>query len=55
MDFVVAAANLRAELYGIPKNTDRKSIAGIIATVHVEEFQPKTGKMRQLLAALVNN
>merc|ERR1712038_1330732 len=43
MDFVVAAANLRAELYGIPKNTDRKSIAGIIATVHVEEFQPKTG------------
>merc|ERR1719400_424842 len=43
MDFVVAAANLRAELFGIPKNTDRKSIAGIIATVHVEEFQPKTG------------
>merc|ERR1719400_1534345 len=43
MDFVVAAANLRAELFGIPKNTDRKSIAGIIATVHVEEFQPRTG------------
>jgi len=43
MDFIVAAANLRAEVFGIPTNKDRKSINGILATIKVEEFTPKSG------------
>jgi len=43
MDYVVAAANLMAEVYGIPKNTDRVYIAEVLTTVNVPKFEPKSG------------
>merc|ERR1719431_89669 len=43
LDFVVAAANLRAEVYGIEQNKDRAAIAAIIAKVNVPKFEPKSG------------
>merc|ERR1719315_990920 len=43
MDFVEAAANLLAEVYGLPKNKDRTEIAKILLTVNVPKFEPKSG------------
>lgn len=43
LDFVEAAANLRAEVYGIEQNKDRAVIAAIIAKVNVPKFEPKSG------------
>ncbi|XP_050457756.1 ubiquitin-like modifier-activating enzyme 1 [Cataglyphis hispanica] len=43
MDYIVAAANLKAKVYGIPTNRDREEIAEILATVKVPEFTPKSG------------
>lgn len=43
LDFVEAAANLRAEVYGIEQNKDRAAIAAIIAKVNVPKFEPKSG------------
>jgi len=43
LDFVEAAANLQAEVYGIPQNKNRAEIAAIIATVNVPVFAPKSG------------
>jgi len=43
VDFVEAAANLRAEIYGIEKNHDRSVIKAIIDQLNVPEFQPKSG------------
>ena len=44
MDFVEAAANLRAEVFGIPKNKDRKSIAKMLDSIKIEEFTPRSGE-----------
>merc|ERR1711990_303698 len=43
IDFVEAAANLKAEIYGIEKNKDRTVIKAIIAKVNVPVFEPKSG------------
>ncbi|XP_013188250.1 ubiquitin-like modifier-activating enzyme 1 [Amyelois transitella] len=43
LDYVVAAANLRAAVYGIPKCVNRECIAKIAASVEVPEFSPKSG------------
>jgi len=43
MDYIVAAANLMAEVYGIPKHTDRPAIATILLKVNVPKFEPKSG------------
>jgi len=43
MDFVVAAANLRAEVYGMAKNENRDEIRGLLQQVKVPEFQPASG------------
>ena len=43
MDYVVAAANLRAFMYGIPSNKDYDYIARKASEVHVPEFKPKSG------------
>ncbi|XP_052753452.1 ubiquitin-like modifier-activating enzyme 1 [Galleria mellonella] len=43
LDYVVAAANLRAHVYGIPNCVDRQYIAQIASSVQVPEFSPKSG------------
>jgi len=43
MDFVVAGANLRAEVFGIQKCHDRDRIKEITDTVNVPPFVPKSG------------
>lgn len=43
MDYVVAAANLRAAMFGLPSCTDREQIAKVLATVRVPEFVPRSG------------
>ncbi|KAL0882803.1 hypothetical protein ABMA27_016349 [Loxostege sticticalis] len=43
VDYVVAAANLRAQVYGIPTCVDRERIAKVAASVPVPEFSPKSG------------
>ena len=42
-DFVEAAANLRAENYGIKGTKDKEEIKSILKKVHVPEFQAKSG------------
>ena len=41
MDYVVSASNLLAEVYGIPKTSDRSEILSILAQVVVPEFKPR--------------
>lgn len=43
MDYIIAAANLKAKVYGIKTNRDREEIAKIVSTVQVPEFTPKSG------------
>lgn len=43
LDYVVAAANLKAKVYGLPQNRNRESIAQIAHNVTVPEFVPKSG------------
>jgi len=43
MDFVLAAANLRAEVYGLPQNKDVEAIKQILQEVNVPDFVPQSG------------
>ncbi|KAL1478894.1 hypothetical protein MTO96_052286 [Rhipicephalus appendiculatus] len=43
MDYIVAAANLRAAVYGIRNCTDRQEIGHILEKVKVPVFKPKAG------------
>jgi len=43
VDYVMSAANLRAEVYGIPQNRDRVAIIKMIQNVVVPEFTPRSG------------
>lgn len=43
LDYVVAAANLKAYVYGIPQVRDRQKIKEMLARVDVPEFVPKSG------------
>ncbi|CAH1403946.1 unnamed protein product [Nezara viridula] len=43
LDYILAAANLKAEVYGIPQVRDRSIIAKIVQNVEVPEFTPKSG------------
>lgn len=43
LDYVVAAANLRAQVYGLPTCVDRECIAKMASNVKVPEFNPKSG------------
>ncbi|KAL3207713.1 hypothetical protein MRX96_039588 [Rhipicephalus microplus] len=41
MDYIVAAANLRATMFGIPHNTNREMIAEMLEEVEVPAFNPQ--------------
>lgn len=43
LDYVFAAANLRAEVYGIPQVRDRQKVAELVQQVKVPEFKPRSG------------
>lgn len=43
LDYVVAAANLKAAMYGLEKRADRESVAEMLKEVSVPEFTPKSG------------
>uniref|UniRef100_G3MM20 E1 ubiquitin-activating enzyme n=1 Tax=Amblyomma maculatum TaxID=34609 RepID=G3MM20_AMBMU len=43
MDYVVAAANLRAAMFGLQKCTDREEIARVLKLVNVPRFEPRQG------------
>lgn len=43
LDYILAAANLKAEVYGIPQNRDREAIKLMVNRVQVPEFIPKSG------------
>lgn len=43
MDYVVAAANLRASMFGLPHCTDREEIVNILKRVRVPSFKPRSG------------
>ncbi|NP_001171842.1 ubiquitin-like modifier-activating enzyme 1 [Saccoglossus kowalevskii] len=43
MNYIVSAANLKAESYGMKGNKDKAVIAGILAKVKVPEFVPRSG------------
>lgn len=43
LDYVYAAANLRAEMYGIEQVRDRQQVAGIVKGIMVPEFKPRSG------------
>ncbi|OXU20851.1 hypothetical protein TSAR_007077, partial [Trichomalopsis sarcophagae] len=43
LDYIIAAANLKAIVYGIPINRNRAEIAKIVSTVEVPGFTPKSG------------
>ncbi|XP_059142787.1 ubiquitin-like modifier-activating enzyme 1 isoform X2 [Physella acuta] len=43
LDYVMAVANLKAHIYGIPQCRDRSKIKAIVDTISVPEFKPKAG------------
>uniref|UniRef100_A0A336MWA3 E1 ubiquitin-activating enzyme n=1 Tax=Culicoides sonorensis TaxID=179676 RepID=A0A336MWA3_CULSO len=43
LDYIVAAANLKAAVYGIPENRDRNAITEMVNQVQVPVFVPKSG------------
>lgn len=43
MDYVVAAANLFAQTYGLQGNTDRAGVIKILQDVKVPPFTPRSG------------
>ena len=43
LDFIVAASNLLARIYGIPDSRDRNYISKEVSKIQIEKFQPKAG------------
>lgn len=43
MDYIVAGANLKAAVYGLPRNRNIQEIEKILASITVPEFIPKSG------------
>lgn len=43
LDYIYSAANLKAQVYGLPQVRDRQVIADLVKAVEVPEFTPKSG------------
>ena len=43
LNFIVAAANLRAFMFGIPQNNDLSYISGKVANMQAPHFEPRAG------------
>ncbi|XP_055384682.1 ubiquitin-like modifier-activating enzyme 1 isoform X2 [Condylostylus longicornis] len=43
LDYIYAAANLKAEVYGIPQIRDKSIVAQLVSQVQVPEFKPRSG------------
>ncbi|XP_043470498.1 ubiquitin-like modifier-activating enzyme 1 isoform X1 [Leptopilina heterotoma] len=43
LDYIIAGANLKAAVYGLPANRNREEIIQMAGNVHVPEFTPKSG------------
>ena len=54
LEYVVAAANLRSNLYGIPQNRDYVAIARMLDDVKVPDFTPRSGVKIEVTEAEVS-
>ncbi|XP_043830175.1 ubiquitin-like modifier-activating enzyme 1 [Dromiciops gliroides] len=43
LDYIMAAANLFAQTYGLAGSKDRTAVANLLQTVHIPKFTPKSG------------
>ncbi|XP_037069902.1 ubiquitin-like modifier-activating enzyme 1 isoform X3 [Pollicipes pollicipes] len=43
VDYVLAAANLKAAVYGLPQSRDRAAVVALVRQVQVPEFTPQSG------------
>jgi len=43
LDYVIAGANLKASIYGIPQNRDVEAVKKMIEAVNVPKFTPRSG------------
>uniref|UniRef100_A0A4X2LR15 Ubiquitin-like modifier-activating enzyme 1 n=1 Tax=Vombatus ursinus TaxID=29139 RepID=A0A4X2LR15_VOMUR len=43
LDYIMAAANLFAQTYGLPGSKDRAAVTTLLQTVHIPKFTPKSG------------
>ena len=43
LDYVFTAANLKAQMYGIPQNRNKDKFLSLLQKVHVPEFKPRQG------------
>ncbi|CAD7088673.1 unnamed protein product [Hermetia illucens] len=55
LDYVYAAANLKAEVYGIPQVRDRQKVAEIVSNIKVPMFIPKSGVKIEVTEGSTNN
>jgi ubiquitin-activating enzyme E1 len=55
VDFVMSAANLKAEMYGMEKVPDRKDIIEMIQKIDVPVFTPRSGVKIAVTDAEANN
>ncbi|KAG0727138.1 Ubiquitin-like modifier-activating enzyme 1 [Chionoecetes opilio] len=43
LDYIIAAANLKAEVYGIPQVRERQGVLDVVDKIEIPEFVPRSG------------